>query len=435
MNNRLKISALLCALCASSAIVAAGQITTPAPGANSMPTSNFGFNLPTNLGTLSYSLSASELLQTGYETGSSVYASTAISGNLAYLSQSERAPFSAVYSGGYIHGNQLGGYNNTTFQDLALSQVFRTRSWVYVISDVVSYLPESPTTGLSGIAGVGDVGVYPVQTGIGPDQSILTAYGPRVGNGLSGSATWQITNSASLQGSASWQTLRFVGNSAPGFDSNTYSASIGPNYRINALSSVGVSAFYSRVSYPGYANFLIESEGAMVQYNRTWTRKISTTVSVGPEITHGENFVPIPAQLNLAVSASISYAGQHTGLYASYSRGTSAGSGVYLGSFQDIVSGGMNRPLGRAWSLGLNGGYAHNVALGTIYTEEPTTNSVYGGAQVSRRLTESLSCYGAYTGLDQSVTNTAAAANAYNGFSNVFSFGITFSPAPLMRSR
>jgi hypothetical protein len=150
---------------------------------NTLPSSNFGFNLPTHLGTLSYSLSGSELLETGaYNSG--VSTSTVASGNLAYISKSDKDPFSAVYSGGYIFSTVPGSSESSTYQDLAISQVLRTRSWVFVLSDAVSYLPDSPTTGLSGVAGVGDIGVYPVQTGLGPAQDILTNYGTRLGNGL-----------------------------------------------------------------------------------------------------------------------------------------------------------------------------------------------------------------------------------------------------------
>lgn len=410
------------------------QADASASVSNTMPTNSFGFNLPTHLGTLSYSLSGSELLETGYGNGG-VDTSTAVSGNLAYISRSERDPFSAVYSGGYLYSTVPGSKTSSTFQNLAASQVLHTRAWVFVVSDAVSYLPGAPTTGLSGIAGVGDIGVYPVQTGIGPDQNILTNYANRSSNGLSGSASWQMTPSVSLEGSASWDILHFVGDNTPGINMDSYSGSFGPNYRIDARDSAGVSAFYSLTTYPSYDGFEFESEGAYLNFNRAWSRRLSTSISFGPEITHGRTIVPVPSQVTGAGSASLSYATRTTGFTVNYTRGANGGSGVLFGTMSDTVSGGMNQPLSRNWLLGVNGSYSRNVGLG-VYPGGlvPRYDAVYAGAQVSRRLTETLSCYGSYTAIDQSATNNVG-VNAFTGLNHIFGFGITFAPAPLMSGR
>jgi hypothetical protein len=419
---------------AATPLARAQAPTTPPPISNTMPTANFGFNLPSHLGTLRYSLTASELLQLGYAKGG-VSTSTAGSGNLAYLSKSENDPFSVVYSGGFIHTNVPGNSTNETFQDISFSQVYRTRSWVYVVSDGFSFLPQSPTTGLSGIAGVGDVGVPPVQTGIGPGQTILTDYGRRISNGLRGSATWQITAATALEGSAAWQVLRFVGASNPGLDTSDLDFTFGPTHRINALSSIAAHASYSRQSYPGFAGALIETEGVNFDYNRTWSRKISTSVSIGPERSHGEGFGVFPSRTDIGVGASLTYAGRNTGTYLSYSRGVSGGSGVIPGAFTDTVSIGANRPMGRSWQAGIDGSYSRSVALFEVNNRQTRIQSIFGAVQLSRRLTEDLSCYGGYTAIEQSIATPTLTENAFSGFRNIVSFGITFSPPPLHRAQ
>src|SRR5581483_11662110 len=228
---------------------ARAQADSPAPVSNAMPTSGFGFNLPTHLGTLTYSLSGSEMLETTSEAGASVDSSTALSGNLGYLSISQRFPFSMVYSGGLFFTSVPGNSSTETFQDLAVSQVAQSKSWVFVVSDSLSYLPGAPTTGLSGVAGVGDVGVFPVQTGIGPDQSILTNSGTRIANGVQGSATWQTTPSLDLEASGAWQVLHFNGG-VNALNTDTTSANFGPNYRIDARTSVGADVNYSDTTFP-----------------------------------------------------------------------------------------------------------------------------------------------------------------------------------------
>jgi hypothetical protein len=406
-----------------------GQVGTQASVSNTMPSTDFGFNLPTHLGTLSYALSGSELVGTGYGNGS--FSSTTVaSGDLAYISRSEKDPFSVVYSGGYLFSDIPGSPSSSTFQNVAASQVLRTRSWVYVVSDSFSYLPQSPTTGLSGIAGVGDVGVFPV-TGIGPSQDILTDYSRRIGNGLEGSATWQLTPSFDLEGSVGDNILHFLGTDT-GLDSKEIDASVGPNYRIDARNQIGLSAYYSRVTYPNYNLFRIESKGANVTYTRAWSRRLSTTLAAGPEITHGYTAGPIPSRINFAGNATVTYATRTTGFYANYTRGVNAGSGVLFGALADTVTAGMNRPINRAWSVGIDGGYSRNVELVSSGLA-PTFKSGFGGIQISRRISESLSAYGSYTGIEQSYDNQPGSSNAFNGLNQTIAIGITFAPQPLIR--
>jgi hypothetical protein len=399
-----------------------------------MPSNNFGFNLPTKIGTLSYSLSGSEQIESGYSGGGGVYAGTTFSGNLAYLSKSENNPFSFVYTGGVTFGNVPGNSTAQFYQNIAASQVFRTKSWVFVASDTFSYLPGAPTTGLSGVAGVGDVGV-PVQVGIGPNQTILTTNSSRYSNGLEGSATWQTTASLDFEGSVNWQILNFTG-SDPGYNSSSLGGTFGPNYRIDARNSVGASAYYSRQTYPSYQDYLIETEGVTINYSRAWSRRLSTTFSFGPATTHGRTTAPIPSQLDLAGSASVSYATRTTGLFASYNRSINGGSGVIFGALSDTVTAGMNRPINRDWILGLDLGYSHNAGLTPVDGVIPTYDTVFGSAQVSRRLTDKLSMYASYTGISQSTKNQPAQQLAvFNGLNNIFSIGITFAPAPLISGR
>lgn len=430
----------LCAILLAGSVlslpaVVQGQVDTPTPVSNTMPASDFGFNLPTHLGTLSYSVSGAELIQTGYGDGS-VDESTTVSGDLAYISKSENDPFSLIYSGGAVFTTVPGNGSAETYQNVSASQVFKTKSWIFVVSDAFEYLPGSPTTGLSGVAGVGDVGVPPVQTGIGPTQAILTNYSSRISNGLQGSATWQTTASLDFEGSGSWQDLHFTGGGSPGLDTNEVGATFGPNYRIDARNSVGAEVYYSDMTYPGYSGYNIESDGVNFDYSRTWTRRVSTVVSFGPARTHGTTFAPIPVQWDLAGSAQVTYATRTTGFYGGYARSINGGSGIIFGAISDTVSAGMNRPINRDWNLGLQVSYSHNVGLVPIDGATPKYDATFGAAQVSRRLTETLSCYGSYTAISQSAQNQPAGVSAaFNGLNNIFAFGITFAPAPLIRGR
>src|SRR5579871_641093 len=89
------------------------------------------------------------------------------------------------------------------FASLGLSQLFNVGRWNITLADSVNYLPETATPGLSGVPGVGDLGVQPVQVGPDTGQGVLTNFSPEVTNNAGGSVARQITGKTALNGSGS----------------------------------------------------------------------------------------------------------------------------------------------------------------------------------------------------------------------------------------
>jgi hypothetical protein len=413
-------------LVASVLLLALGvRAKAQAPPLSTPPT--FGFSLPSVEGTLTYSLSASESFLTGY--GGGVNYSTALSGSLGYLSSSPDKPFSLVYTGGYLYSSVPGYPPNSTFQNLAASQVVTTKHWNFVIDDAVSYLPESPTTGLSGIPGVGDIGVEPVQIGDQPAQSIFTNYATRVGNGLNGSISRTVNKSLSINGSASWQILHFLNNA--GIDSSMASGSVGPTYRINGRSSASAEFIYSYTNntYAG-KSYPFESEGVTLQYQRQLTRFLTMNVAAGPQRTFGSgaSATLIPSQITPVASASLTYSRRTTTASVSYSRATNAGSGVLYGALTNTIGGTVREQFSRNWQGALTASYSQSKSLAEIAGVDEDYHSTYGGGQISRRLSRSFSAYFSYTAVTQNQNNVVVVQPAYSGLSQTFSVGITYSP-------
>ncbi|MDQ2841966.1 MAG: hypothetical protein M3Y72_13190 [Acidobacteriota bacterium] len=396
---------------------------------SSAPT--FGFSLPSVEGTLNYSLSASESYLTGYQ-NSGTNTTTSLSGNLGYLSSSPNKPFSLVYSGGYLYSTVPGYPGSTTFQNLAASQVVTTKNWNFVVDDAVSYLPESPTTGLSGIPGVGDIGVTPVQIGDVPTQSIFTNYATRLGNGLNGSATRKINASWALNGSASWQILHFFGNG--GINSSIETGSAGPSYRINARSSASANVTYSYTNdkYLG-TSYPFEAEGITLQYQRQLSRFFSVAVSGGPQRTFGSGTTAslIPSTITGVGTASLSYSRQRTTMTVGYTRATNSGSGVVLGALTDSISGSVRQQFSRNWQGALTASYSQSKSLSNLAGVDQNYDSTYGGGQVSRRLGREFSGYFSYTAVTQSENNPGVTQTVFNGLSQVLAVGVTYSPSTI----
>ena len=392
-----------------------------------------GFSFPTLSGTLQYSLTASEAISNGFYNNSGVASSTNFSGNVALITASQRHPFSMVYSGGTLIGNS--GQPSVYYQSLAFSQVATAGRWNFLFSDAVNYLPESPTVGLSGIPGVGDLGLNPVQVGDTTGLGILTTYGPRISNTAAATASRPITGSLTFQAGGTYSLLRYLGDTSSslaldGLDTTTVSGFAGLSYRIDARSSANVNYNFSRTSFSG-SPFTFISQGVSVGYMRRLTRQLTFNGSAGPQrVSSGSPALSGPS-LNLAASAGLTYAGKVLTQYLFYSRGVTNGSGVIPGATADSITYGVHRSFGRAWGLAGSVGYARTKSLPTLTTTLFSSDGVTASGQVSRAIGRHFSAFGSYTLEDQTIQNNTTALNAFSGLYQVFGFGITFSPNPI----
>ncbi len=412
-----------------------GQAT---PTASVQP-SIAGLNVPTINGTFQYGLSASEVISDGYGGDGGIYAQTSLSGDLAYTSKSEIRPFSALYTGGIQLGNQS-GISNTYYQSLSVSQGYVTKSWVFGLSDSVSYLPQSPTVGLSGIPGTGDVGLTPIENGLQPSQDILSIGNARISNDVSGTAERRLDAFTSVSGSASYGILRFFGDG--GLDSSQISADVAANRRIDGRSSASLAVTYGTFKYSSLgdgASFV--TRGLSASYQRQLSRSINASVTGGPEWISSSSTLGIPSRAIFSGGAGLSYVVRAYNASISYSRGINGGSGVVPGGVSDSIIGSLQRPFGTAWAASANVGFARTQgisdgstpsnlqALGLTTTGE--YKSTFAGAQVSKRLSRSFSAFASYTALNQSSSQTQGASVALDGVVQSFALGISYFPHSL----
>ena len=429
---------LLLVAVALSPTLARGQA---APAASTpLPTTNLNLGLVN--GTFHYGVSAAEIFQTGYGSNGGVTESTSLSGSLIYSTKSLRAPSSVIYSGGVqIYNNS--GFGTSVFQSLALTQGYLTRNWTFGISDVVSYLPQSPTTGLSGIPGTGDIGLNPVTSVDAPAQSILTYGSNRVSNFTTGNVARHLTAHTSASADASYGILHYFNDLS--LDTRQVGADLGLNYEISPRSSVGVNANYSIFSYQnlvlatgpgGDASFTTRSLFARGQHQ--FTRALSAYISVGPQWVNSSANLGIPSSLNVAGNVGVSYARRFGTLNAFYTRGANGGSGVLPGARSDSLGASFSRAYGHNWALSADIGYARTAGLGSGVNLQVAAlpgigsyggfDSTFAGAQATRRLTDSISTYASYTASNQTYGNVRNTPGAINGLVQYFSIGISYYP-------
>lgn len=406
------------------------------------PTPYEGFQLPTIGGSLRYSLTASEAIIFGYNglPGNGANALTNLSGDLAYLSKSTRRPFSAVYSGGYLFGNS--NEPSYVYQNLAVSQVFRTPKSDFVLADSISYLPQSPVGGLSGIPGTGDLNISPIQVGLTPGLGILTEYGSRVSNSASGTATRRLTAGTSVSGTGAYYLQRFLSSSSNplngGINNDQLTLSANVDHRLDGRNDIGATYSFGNatISNPvrSAANYGYETQTLAGTYSRRINSLTNLTVAAGPQRTSNSGSLAVVSapSVNVFASASASYAGPVFSAGLNYSRGVSNGDGVVVGSRSDIVSLSGSRQLRRVINVSAAIGFNRSVQLQNSLLPGYNSNAVVASGQVGRQFRNKFSIFGSYTLQRQLFAGTANGITAFNGLSQVLSFGVTYSPSPLL---
>lgn len=423
------------------ALPAHGQAVPNVQGASSYE----GFHLPTVGGTLSYGITLSGDVTRGYNVNSGTSEFAAISGDLAFLSRSKIHPFSMVYSGGYF-ASFGGNAPSSVFQNLALSQVLTRGRWNYTVADTVSYLPQTANTGLSGVPGVGDTGVAPVDVGTGTAQGVLTDNAARVNNTTIGSVQRRLTASTSIAGTGSYTLARFLDSSstAPGLNSNQYTAGANLSHRIDARNTVGGGYSFFHSAYPGTADSTTDAalgvvssfSATSITFNaaRQVNRRLSVFASVGPQWTTtptiaaaGTN-AATGTSVNVTIDAGASYSSRAVGGAINYFRGSTSGSGVVTGAHADSFQASTSRRLTRVWNGSASFAYTRSTSLVALADNPFVSDTVVGSGQVNRAIGRHLSAYGSYTALHQSTGGLAATSNVFGGLSQTVAFGLTYSP-------
>jgi hypothetical protein len=412
------------------------QITSSSASAQALPAAeaapiSTGFALPRTAGTLNYGISASESLSWGFYGNQGADSATNLTGDVAYISNSKRDPFSMVFTGG--RSWTTSGQPSYMYESLALSQVIGLGRWTFVLSDSPSYLPGTPTTGLSGVAGVGDLGVAPVQIGGDSVQGVLTNYSSRVANVAVVSAQRQLTGKTSLNASGTYDTTDFLKNSGAnqGLDSSSKGGSAGLSHQFDARDSLSGNFGYSEFDYPGNGSSMalpgFTSKTASAQFSRKVTRKLSVSAAGGPQWSSNGLYQSV----SLFADVSASYTGEFSHLSLTYVRSANAGFGVAGGAISNGVSFSAGRTFARVWNCGFTSAYTQSSNLPLPGVASYSFHTTVMGGQVSRAIARSLSGYASYTLENQSNSGANNPVDFFSGLSQIAGFGLTFSPSSI----
>ena len=344
----------------------------------------------------------------------------AASGSLEYSNSNERLPFIMDYAGGYTWTISGPSYESGLFQHLFLSQGINWRRWKLLLNDDVSYLPESPITGFSGIPGTGEPIGVPNPTP-SSSQSILTLNTHVVDNIASGEIEHSLNYATTFSGGGGSEILRYPNDDGLNTNSKTGNATL--KWRLNARNSLLANYVFTEYDYPDHFNINFLTNTALFGLQHQWSRNLTTIVSAGPQWISSSDQGVVPTSRNVSVIASVNYKLRFTSADASYTRGTNGGAGYLVGGEVDSVQGDLLHQFGMNTTIGFAGGYQRTTGLNS----NGVTNSIYGGAQATRRIGRNVIVFANYTGIDQTSTSNLP-TNALGQLMQVIGFGIGYSP-------
>ena len=313
--------------------------------------------------------------------------------SLDYGNENQRHPFSLDYSGGYTWTLTGPTYSTGLFQHLLLSQGFERRKWNVRVSDDVSYRPQAPITGFSGIPGIGEPigGPSPNPP---PTQTILTLNSRVVQNSLNGAIEHSLKYRSSLSAGGGTDLLRYP--DGDGLDTDTHTATAGLTWGLDARNSASFDYRFYQFSYPDF-NITFLTNTGFFGFHRTWNRKLSSDISAGPQWTSSSDSTGIPSSLGVAVDAAVNY--QFRSVSAgSLTAGEPMADPATSWSESDVVNANFSRQFGRDLNVGTEAGYRRTTGL----RNNQLINTEYGGAQASWRIGRFISVFANYTAMNQS---------------------------------
>lgn len=405
MNHILKglaIPFLLSAGAAAQAVPSASRPSVPLPA-----------------GDLNYSIRYSQVAMFAQQFGDSQ--DSVLSADLTYSSGQNRHPLTVTYGGGYMWDIAGPDYGSGLSQHLLLSQALNGNGWGTSFSDNISYSPQAPIVGFTGIPGSGEPEAGSGAGSSGSMQSILTVNTRVLENSTSGQFTRNLNYASKLVLSGSNDILRFPNGG--GFDTDSRSASGDLEWRLNARNTISSIYEFLDFSYPTM-DFSMQSHSALWGFERSWSRSFKTVASAGPQWLNSSNPTLTPPSLAAAANLSATYQlGRTAGAELDYSRGVSAGAGYMVGAELDTSSATFNEHVGKNIEIGISGSYSRTATL----NQGGIAIAKVGTAQVTRSLGRYWSLFATYSGYVQS-SSASLPGNTLSQLMQIVGFGIGYSP-------
>jgi hypothetical protein len=361
-----------------------------------------------------------------------------IAGGVDLDKASRNSDLLLTYLGGGTFSNDS-GLGNTVFQELGATETLRWRRNTLSLIDEVAYLPESGF-GYGGSIGLPGVSVGTLQPGFAPGETVLTTQGQRISNSFVTQFDRALTGRSSITLVGGYSLLHFFDNNL--LNDADISFQGGYNYLLTRRDTVALLYHFDQLRYAAVSP-RIDNHTVQASYGRRITGRLAFQVAAGPEIsvypdsllTFGTTTTNSTAHLYWSMNSALTYQEELTSLGLSYFHGVTGGSGVFIGSLSDQVSGSISRRLSRVATLGANVGYSRNKELntGTVASSNQDYDYWFAGASFQKPLTRTVSLSLAYQFQYQG-SNDGFCIGVQCGTNftrNVISLGVNWNARPI----
>jgi len=387
--------------------LAAGAQVEPAATGPSRPSGSFN-----------YSLHDSE--SAWWSRGLGNQWANSMSGVVDYQNGKSRQPLSLTYSGGYTFTLSQPLYDTGYFQNFAVAQSIGGRKWRMTISDVISYRPQSPTFGFSGIPGTGEPLGGPPTTG-NPSETVLTENTHTINNLTSVSYGLPVNYALSVSASGNYQFLRFPDGN--GLDTSAIFGSFGAAWRFNSRTTVNADFSESSYTYSG-SSISFRSTSLLASISHNWAKGFSSHASVGPDWISSSGGSAIPSSAHLSVTGGLAYHKRFDTISAEYYHGDNEGSGIFYGAQFDSLSALYSRRIEKKTTLSARFGYVRDSGL---QAGSGSTSGIFAGTSYATRLGRYFSLGASYLVIQQS-SSSQLPNNVLNDQLQGISVSVGFAP-------
>ena len=340
-----------------------------------------------------------------------------VSASVAYANADKVVPFAMQYAGGYTWNLAGPDYQSGQFHRMDLSQGFVNRRWKLNLHDDVAFLPQSPTTGFSGVPGIGEIIGAPNPTP-STSQTILTVNTHVLENNADGSLQHTLNNSTALVIGGSSGVLHYPDGN--GIETRNADGDATLLRSLSKRTSIVGGYRFDQYDYPG-TNLTIHTQTGLAGLRHLFTRNLIMNLQGGPLWVNSTVSAAVPATLTYAANASMTYQKRFTSLSGSYFRGSSGGSGYLLGGIVDYAEGNFQHHFHQTMTLGFTGGYNRTSTVNNFQTISGGFGAVQGTWLLGR-----LIVFANYTGRGQSTSSTQP-GNVLDQTLNTISFGFGLS--------
>jgi hypothetical protein len=330
-------------------------------------------------------LQFSESGETGVAAGKTLSV-TSLGGSLDVERRSRRSDLTVAYRGGdTFYQPSLYSIPNLPYHHATISQRISLGRWTLLLRDDVLYSWGSSFGGLfaGGATAPGESrSVSAIQPSLTSSGTIQTGLARQIYTTALSEADYAWTRRTTLTFVGSYGLHHFLDSGY--IDSQNATGRVGYNYALSGKNSLALTYDHNRTTFTGVSSRL-ETDSVQAAFGRTITGRWSFQVAAGPQFLHFHHFgLNNTKQSSWSAFSSLSYAGRRTTYSLSYSRGVTAGSGVFFGSRTETVNATARRELTKLWSASVYGGYASNHSLVPMAVFASNFDNWFTGARLNR---------------------------------------------------